>query len=311
MIRLLGMVLYLLILLGAMAAERGEAAPKAPKKTVPSQFGVVSVEGASVYRQPTFDAPIMDYLEQGQKIRISKKIYRSKDGIGAFYKVRLRSKVYGYIADVDVVPEYKAGAAVTAGEEGRKSSAGKKVRKKNPRFDEAAANDGKPLEPIYLTRYLGLSIGRADYAEDIDGKTKSAETLIFGLKMSGPGALLSEMPLDLNLLFSFSPPDYYDKIAPGPHSGFFLLGDVSLLLPFMDWPSGLVYYGVGGMFTYTKYDLTIGNTPVDSQELRVGVVGSVGTAYRLSPKFLVRGEAKYYWEKNTYLGFFFAVQTVY
>lgn len=292
-------------LLGMALASSAWANPSKPatrsKAVVKAQWGVIIEEGTAVYQRPDFDSPVIDYMKQGQKVRISRQSYRSQSGFGSFFKVRIREKVYGYVSDSEITSEFK--------EDSGSLDSSKKKPVQNEEFD--LANDPYAKEPVFFTRYLGGSFSFVNYSEKISGRWFRSSTPMLGLKITGPGALIEDVPLDLNLMFSFAPPQYYERVLPGPHSGFFILADVVFQLPLAEWRNGLMTYGVGPMLTFTNFNLIVGNRGVENQELRIGAVLMGGVSHRVWRRLVVRGEVKYYWEKAQYFGTLFSAQWPY
>ena len=126
---------------------------------------------------------------------------------------------------------------------------------------------------------------------------------MYGLRMTGPGVLIDGPPIDFNFLFSISPPSYYEDFTISP-TGFFVITDAQLLLPLVSREDTQFYFGAGPMFTFTKFSLTIKNTSFDSQELRLGLVGTIGLVQRFG-RWAARLDAKYYYEKAGYIGYIF------
>lgn len=260
-----------------------------------SQGGVVQTDGAAVYKVPNFDAPVLDYLKGGQKLRISTKVYKGIGGFGAFYKVKVSSKAYGYVADVDVVPEFKA---QSAGGKGKPGSS-----EKNPDFNRNPRDPPEEQLPIFFTRYIGGAFGMVNFTEKFSGRQFNSNDWMVGLRLAGPGTIVEGLPFDVSVLFHQGAPSYYTDIAGKPPSGFYLLGDFFLPYPFFQTEDSLVCWGLGMMATYTKFTLQIKNTIFDSQEIRAGLALQGSYSLRLD-NYLVRLEAKYYYEKTAYLGYF-------
>ena len=289
-----------LSLLLSCSAWSAPAKPVKAKSVIKAQWGVIVEEGTAVYQRPDFDSPVIDYLKQGHKLRISRKSYQSKSGFGSFFKVRLREKVYGYVSDSEVTAEFKGDPS--SDPEDKKSET-------NEQFE--LANDPYANEPVFFTRYLGGSLSFVNYSEKIAGRWFHSSTPMLGLKITGPGSLIDDVPLDFNLMFSFGPPQYYERVLPGPHSGFFVIADAVFQLPLAEWKNGMMTYGLGPMLTFTNFNLIVGNRGVENQELRFGAVLMGGVSHRVWRRLVMRGELKYYWEKSQYFGYLFTAQWPY
>ena len=222
---------------------------------------------------------------------MTKNTYKGPGGLGLFNRVYVKKGVVGYVVDTEVIPQFK------------KSEVTQKI-KKNPVFTEAIKKPEERLKPIYFSRYFGGNLGRINFTEVISGKNLSSDTMMFGLKFSGPGFLMDEVPLDVDLLFSLAPPDYYDQqVATAPTSGFFAHSSAALRMPLMEWPNTLVFYTLGGMLTYTKFNVVINGQKFDSQEMRIGLTLGGGLAFRVSKKMVLQADIKYYIETTQYLGY--------
>ncbi|MCB0384838.1 MAG: hypothetical protein KDD43_05550, partial [Bdellovibrionales bacterium] len=277
----------------AKSGKGNKESAKKPK--VKGQWGIVQTDGAAAYKVPNFDAPVKDYLKAGQKLRISQKVYQGIGGFGAFYKVKISGKSYGYVADVDIAPEYKAP---------NNFGKGNQKADKNPDFNRDPNEPPEEQVPIFFTRYIGGTFGTVNFTEKFSGRKFSSGEWMAGLRMSGPGTIAEGLPMDLGVLFHSGAPSYYESdIAGGNPSGFFVLADLFLPYPFLETEDSLISWGLGFMATYTKFSLQIKNTIFDSQELRAGLALQAGYSLRFD-KYLVRLEAKYYYERTDYLGYF-------
>lgn len=294
-----------LLMAQASSAESGSQSGR----RIPAQRAVVAVDGATVYQAPSFDAPVVDYLPRGQGVIASRETVEGAGGLGLFYRVRLPDRRVGFIADVDLVPEFQEGAQSgrTAGRPGRERT--------NPDFREAKAEAKNPdRQPYYFTRYLGALVGQMNYSEKIADRKLSDTVTLLGFKMTGPGVLFDGPPLDLNVKFHWAAPKYYEKFSGAPATGFFLYGDGLLLFPFLDLRSSLIYYGLGPMWTYSRFRVRVREGAferyIDSEEFRIGLTGLAAYGLRFD-KYTVRAELKYHFEKTQYFSYGLAVQMEY
>ncbi len=267
------------------------------KKKVAAQSAVVGIEGATVYVSPDFDSQVLAALPPGLKIQASRKMFPGRGGLGLFYRVRYDKRNHGYIADTELIPEFK--------KKGKRPT-------KNPVYEDVEEMRERALnkmEPIYFTRFFGVVGGVANYSEKFGGKTFRSQELMYGLRFTGPGVLSEVLPVDLFFLFSFKAPKYYDSFStPGTKtSGFFGLLDLSLLLPLMEENHLTLYGGLGLLVTYAKFKVPIANEFLDSQEVRLGGALTAGMGIRVA-KWILRGDAKYYYEATSYLGFWGTLQ---
>lgn len=302
-IALRGLLLVSLILTMALSAEAAKKKRSKRKRRSKGQWAFVIVDGAAVYQVPNFDSPILEYLDREKKIRVSKKLYNGIGGLGAFYKVRLAKKRYGYITDVDLrLPNGKFRVAKSAD---TLDSVGSDPFGNQLSDNMATVEEPKDMQSIYFTRYAGLVYSSYGYTDEINNQDRSAATSFFGFKLTGPGALLGGAPMDVEVLYSTGP-SYYGELF-SKASGFLLIFNTQLLLPFMEWPNALLYYGGGVVLTYSNFTLNNTNPPVgsgfNSEEVRAGLAFSGGGAYRFMRKWVFRGEGKYFYEKKQYFGF--------
>lgn len=286
-------------------AESGYAASKKRKrKKRGGQWAIVKVDGAAVYKFPNFDAPVVEYFDKSKKVRISKKKYKAVNGLGIFYKVRIRRKVYGYITDVDVNVR---GVVATP----KPFKGGKSSPFGTDKLMEEESSPGS--QGFYLTRYAGLGFSSINYSEKINGTSEAAQTSLFGLKMNGPLGIMGGMPLDVDLYIATRAPSFYDNYFI-QHSGFMLHTSASIMVPAIELKSFMAYYLGGLSFIYTKFDVVPNTTPslpaIDSQEMKLGILGGLGAAYRFG-SFVLRGDLKYHYEKSGYMGFGASLQYQY
>ncbi len=255
-----------------------------------AQLAIVEVEGAAVYQFPNFDSPILEYLRAGTKVMASLKPKTGIGGFGAFYRVRLQNKKLGWMADVDLLPQFK------------EDPRNRKKQTANPEYEELKEQAKMAArEPIYFEKYLGPGLGMVQFTEKFDGGELSSDVMMFGFRSMGPGVLFDGPPMDFSLMFSIEAPDYYTKFANGPATGFFLISDVLMPFPIVEGRSGMFTIGLGPMITYTHFQVAVKNSNIDSQEVRLGLVGGAGYMHRFS-KFALRLDAKYYYERTAYLG---------
>jgi hypothetical protein len=248
-----------------------------------AQKASVVTEGSIVYKGPSFDAPILGYFSAGKKVTVSNKLF------GAFYKVRFKQGVIGYISDIDVRVE------------GGKSNP-------NSYFAEQTEGSDSKSRPFFGSTHLGLLFGMVDYEDTVGGFTGNSQTNFIGLAFTTPlsffdGAFL----LSANVLYSLEVPEFYSQISERTPEGFVVLGDVQLLYPLFSIMDRKLagYVGAGVGVTYTNVDLAqeiSGDLKlIPTSSAKVGGVFSAGLIYKFS-KMALRFEPKYYYEENAYLG---------
>lgn len=258
---------------------------------LPPQGAVVGVEGATVYQSPDFDSKVVVVLPPGLKVSSSHRTFPGKGGLGLFYRVAYEKTKTGYVADTELIPEFK-----------RKG----KRPEKNPVFDDVESMRERALsgqEPIYNSRYMGVMAGVWNFTEKFHGRRVSSQDTLYGVRLSGPGVLSEVLPIDLNILFSPKVPSYYGLLSRSAPSGFYMDVELSFLFPLAEENHYMLYGGLGINTIYTKFRLEVEpGVFLDTQEVRVGGVGTAGLALRFG-KWMLRGDARYYYETTSYLGF--------
>lgn len=251
-----------------------------------NQIGIVISPEAAVYQGPDFDSAVIDSLEENQKVPMSNKKFKSSSDFGSFFKVKTPKGKIGYVGDNDIQP----------------------LRLKKKMDEEMGQHDG---ESIYYKKMLGVSLATVNYAEKFQDKYSKAQTTMLGFRMTGPDVLGDSPPLDVNVWLGFKPPSYYDSISGGKASGFFLLGDVGVVFPVVDWTKSLLNFGLGVMWTYTHFKVPIGGKDYASDELRIGIDLSFGGAIKFGKEWVGRGDIKYFVDKTPYTGLMLSLQRIY
>lgn len=260
------------------------------------QIGIVGVSGAAIYKKPNFDSPILGYFKENEKIIISKKIYTGPGGFGTFYLVRLKNqKGFGYVVDTEIIPKFKRG----------------RDNSENPVYEQIETYRENPdQEPIYETRYWGVSMGILDYSEEIQGKKYNSPTNFYGFKFSGPGTLFDGPPLDVEVLFTLEPPSYFSDLT-NTASGNVFQGHFNLTLPIFQNRDNYAFYSFGPSWSYSRLSLKIGSQPeIDYQEVKIGANFSLGYAHRWG-KYSLRIEGRQYWEAEKYASIVLSLQRQY
>ena len=289
--------LPILILVGTL---KDSSAGQRKKQEKRSKVARLRNESA-VYEAPNFDSPVKLFFSKGKKVRYFLKRYKGPGNFGVFYKVKIRRGEYGYVVEDDI--DVSKGLVKSPMDSGGIEGPFKEIP-----FD---TDDGPNLgDSIYLSRYVGLTYSQINYSEDVAGRSLSASTGFLGLKFSGPGVLIGA-PLDVNIMLLPQTPSYYKRFASAT-TGFLLVSDIVFMLPLVEWEGALLYYGVGPLVTYSKYNVALRSSrlTLDSQEIRMGASFPLGVAIKLG-KALVKAEAKYYFEKKKYFGFQLGVQLAY
>ncbi len=275
-------------------------------------------DGAAVYEKPDFDSKVIDFLPYSSNVEVSKRAFNGVGGLGLFHKVRVKSGKIGFIPDTDIRVVEKIREQIRESRPSTKVDDPLQLQPKSKAWsdDEEEARSSSGGAPIYLTRYLGGAVSMINYTEKFSGKKLSDNMMVFGLRMTGPGTLFDGPPLDLNIGFSMDKPEYYNRFSRGV-SGFMAFGDVMAMFPMVNLDDWAVTYGLGVMWTFSKYRVQITrfgtNNPenVDTLEFRIGVDVGVGVSRRIGKNFMIRADAKYHYEKTQYMGYMLSFQRRY
>lgn len=279
---------------------------QAAGKSAKVLHGKIAVDGAAIYASPDFDSEVIDYLNQGTVVPMTAKQFSGPSGLGLFHKVKTPGGKIGYVTDTDVQSMAPPGGKEAKPEHdaSRKdeSDRRRKDEEERRRTDEVDDEAQKAkTKPIYLTRWMGASLGMVDYTEKFSGSHLSEEDPFLGARLTGPGLFYKGMfPLDINIAFYPKPPTYLQKFGTGSATGFLAIGDFTFILPFTETKHSLWTYGIGLMWTFSDYKVSVAGQGYDSEDLRIGLDLDVGYGYRFG-KNLVRADLKYYIEKSQYL----------
>lgn len=245
---------------------------------------VVTTDGAIVYKQANFDSPILGYFRAGQKIAISSKKFGQ-----AFYRVRFKQGVLGYIADVDV-------------EGGVKKTPTKNERKDSLSESEQSQRRRERPRAFFARKYMGLTGGLTRYTEILNAKEYRDQMVTYGAKVTLPISFLDgPFFFDINLVGSTSAPKFYRDMSTIPPKGWMFLGATVINYPLFDFSNrrGLFYIGGGPVLAYSTFLVEVNSAKVDTTEMRLGAVFNVGMAFDLGGAAF-RLEPKFYIEKASY-----------
>ncbi len=294
--------------LSAHAAANQNTRKKTQTRRAQNIRATVFVEGAAIYSQPNFDSPVKDYLAYDTKVIVAKKPVAGAGGLGLFHRVKYAGGKLGYITDTDI--------RIVRGGSSKESTQPAVEKGKDPLTAQSKAWEKEERAelgntPLYFTRYLGGAVAMVNFSEKFSGQTLTSGTLMYGLRMTGPGTLWDGPPIDMNIWFSLTPPKYLSVIDDETSTGFFLFGDVQFMLPMLDTKTVLISYGPGIMWTYTNFKVPIKTRTFDSQEFRIGLDFGLGLGLKVTKKLMARTDIKYYYERTQYLGYIFSVQGEY
>jgi len=263
---------------------------EARAENYPYQAEVISDE-AEVFEKANFDSSIIATLSPGKVFYVSKGLYN-----GAFYKIRVKKGMLGYIADSDVKPLFKTDfPKVTAAKKKKKSSAPEEEPPKKRR-------------PFEFSRYIGAQYAQINFQEETMGGKPRENLGFFGVKMAGTDVAISGLiPTEVNFLLYPGAPGYYEKSTGHSASGWLFIADMLLETYFPQSRDSLIFFGFGPMMRYSKYDVELTdagtgkNSAYSLEDIALGAAFNLGMAFRLGPVAL-RGEVNYYWEKQQYTG---------
>lgn len=249
-------------------------------------------EAVQIYEKANFDSRVVGIAVLGQTYDISKNIFNH-----AFYKIRLRPGLVGYIAESDIEPLFK--------NENRPTKNSKKPKRKS---------NSKRNKTFEYTRFGGLSYALIDFTEDTMGGKARQNLGFIGAKISGPNVLLDGLlPIDVNLMFYSGAPSYYEKATGHGASGFIFLGDILFQTYWPQGPRALTYFGFGPLFKYSKFDVEMRDSVTTKtqtyslEDISLGVAFDLGVGFRLG-SLALRVDYQYFWEKQMYGGFTGAIQ---
>lgn len=267
-----------------------------------SQKAQIVNEGALVYKNADFDAPILTQLKAGQIYDISLK------QMGPFYKIRLKPGVTGWIADNDIRLS-KAGAKGAAGKAAGAKVDPKKTSAKSPDKEEKNSfiEKKRPPKSFYATRFRGPVLGYLTYTEKTMDATRTENMPFYGFKVAGPNTMFGgDLRTDAEFMFHFGAPKYYEKATGHGAGGWVFLTNFifETASPQSKWH--MLTYGFGPMFKYSHFEVTLlqngKEISYSLDDMTLGAVFDVGLAFRLADTYALRFNLKYYWEKTQYWG---------
>jgi len=248
-------------------------------------------DGALVYKQPDFDAPVLTQLRAGQIYDVSTQTK------GPFYKIRIKPGQMGWIADTDV----RTGkAAAVAGKKPDKTEEKKKEQPKDNFLEK------KRPRSFYASRYRGPVVSYLTYSENTMGKLRTENMPFYGFKVQGPNTMFSgDFRTDAEFLFHTSAPGYYEKATGYPASGWIFIADFVFETAYPQSKWHMLTFGFGPMFKYSHYQvslLDVTNKPLaySLDDMALGAVFDGGLAFRIADTYALRFNLKYYWEKTKY-----------
>ncbi len=274
----------------------------------------ITGEETHIYEKADFDSRIIMTLTPGATYDVSQNIYG-----GAFYRIRIRPGLLGYVSDADVKPLWKgtgAGTSTNAAIENppaKEKLADAKVDPKKEKSKKKAKTD-KRKRPFEYTQFVGLQYASIEYQEETMGDRRREASGFFGVKLSGPDLIVDgAFPTEVNFLYHAGAPSYYEKLTGNGADGWIFLMNFLWESYFPHGKNALTFLGFGPMFRYSKFNASITDsttgkvTSYSLEDMGAGAVFNAGISVRID-QVALRGEAQYYWEKQPYWGAALALQ---
>lgn len=248
----------------------------------------VITDGAIVYRQPDFDAKVIGYFRAGQQVQVSSRKFST-----AFFRVRFKQGVVGYISDIDV----EAAASASIPDKPEDKAKAEQARKK-------AAERKRPMT---AKTYLGLMGGYTGYSEIINKIEYKDKLVTYGAKFTFP--FDATFLIDFNAIGTFSSPQFYRELSTIEPKGYLFLFSSIFNYPLFDFSArkGLFYIGGGPVIAMSSYVVEVRGSKLDLTEVRMGGVFDLGIAFDLGGA-LFKLEPKFYVEKASYNSIDIALQ---
>jgi hypothetical protein len=269
----------------------GSAVSAQSKKFAVYKAKIVN-NGAAVYKNADFDAPVLTYVNAGREFEISSKIFN-----GAFYRIKVSNKVIGYIADTDIKPLNLPK---------RKKETKNQPEEVAKAQEKSETKDRNSKRPYTLTRFIGLQYSYLNYREETMTLKPTAGLGFYGLKMSGPDIVVEgEMTTELNFLYHPGAPKYYELGTRKPAGGWIFIGNFLFSTVFPQSKDTMSFFGFGPQFKYSKFNVEMAVNGRDKNysmdDMAFGAAFNLGVGVKLGSVSL-RGEIQYFWEQMHYYG---------
>jgi len=268
-------------------------------KPYPYKARVVNEE-VQVFEKPDFDSKVIATIEEGRVFDVSSQMYG-----GAFYRIRLKPGLLGYVSDADVKPLWKGGGKGSAENTEKPVS---KAEEKKQKAKQAKKRPDKKKRPFEYTQYVGFQYASIEYQEETMGDRRREPGSFFGVKLSGPDLIVEgAFPTEVNFLFHQGAPSYYERLTGKDADGWIILMDFLWESYFPQGRNSLLFLGFGPMLRYSKFNVNLTDAATNKtlgysmEDIAVGAVFNAGAAVRLG-EVALRGELQYYWEKQPYWG---------
>lgn len=256
-----------------------------------AQKGTVVNEEAFVYSLPDFDSPVVGAVKIGEVYDISTG---KKE---AFFKIRLKPGTVAWIADNDIRP------GIVQSLVDARENAKNKQNKKSAKGEDKKKK--RPKKAFAKTRFRGPVVEMLQFKESTLGGRQTDNLLMYGIKLAGPNVVIAgDIDTEANFLFHMGAPKYYADKTGNSANGWmfmanFLFENVTVASPGYNY-----YFGFGPMVKYSHFELGLtsaGKTKsYSADDIAIGAIFNFGVAFQLSD-YALRLDAKYYWEKESYI----------
>lgn len=244
-----------------------------------AQKGTIIVEVADIYAKDDFDSGVIAQVKKNQVYDIS------KFPKGAFYKIRLKPGVLGWISDTDVRP-------------GHPIKEGMPAKKKEPEKNSVISK-----KPFMFRRYWGPAVEMINWTEDTMGKNRTETMTLYGVQWAGYNTVMAgEVYTHASILLSPAAPKYYESNTGNSANGWIYKMNFTFETALPQSPYYLLYFGFGPSFTYSHFDVSLTESGrkvnYSLDDMSIGALFDIGLAFKTG-KFSPRFAFKYYWEKKT------------
>ena len=240
------------------------------------QRAYVTSLNSFIYKKPDFDSAQLYALTAGEKVLISKKVFRPPHRFGSFYKIFLfqPKKVIGYISEAEATAEFfnKKGKTILnpkykLAEQQMKEDKVLDIHLFEKKIGPQTIKKNKPIITKKRRKYyIGLSTGFSNFPIFPD-------EVLFGLRLSGYGLLISSVNMDFNFMAS-------------PYKPLFSYFDVSASYPLTANNAYLIHL-MGGM----KFEINRRVEEIEKQN-DFGLTGGASLSIPLSKRLLFRLDAR-------------------
>lgn len=264
---------------------------------------VVIIEGALVYGDADFDAPVVAELKKGQifDVALKKK--------GYFYRLRVKPGQIGYVSDVDV--KLTDGKNILKEPSPVQESVAQKNKEKKTNENAEAVKNKKPF---LFRRYRGFVLEMMNYTESTLGGNRSAQVPFYGIKWSGMNTVMTgDVFMDANILFALSAPKYYEDYTGNKTSGWVVNINTMFMNTQKQGKHHFTFFGYGPLFKYSHFDATLTNPSTGKNsnysldDMSVGAVFAIGIGIEVG-EYALRSDVKYYMESKQYASFGLGIQ---